>query len=126
MRSSQVAPTAEQRIAVGATWLERISVRSVGRVEQVRVDEILWVEAAGNYVNLCLAGRQVLHRIPLGRLETLLDPSVFVRVHRGTIVRRDQIGTLATIGDGSYRLTLRCAAQGKVSERFVAALRALI
>jgi two-component system LytT family response regulator len=110
----------------GATWLERISVRSVGRVEQVRVDEILWVEAAGNYVNLCLAARQVLHRIPLGRLETLLDPGVFVRVHRGTIVRRDQIGTLATIGDGSYRLTLRCAAQVAVSERYVAALRALI
>jgi two-component system LytT family response regulator len=110
----------------GATWLARISVRSVGRVEQVRVDEILWVEAAGNYVNLCLAGRQLLHRIPLGRLETLLDPSVFVRVHRGAIVRRDQIGTLATIGDGSYRLTLRCAAQVAVSERYVAALRALI
>jgi len=109
-----------------AAWLDRISVRSVGRVEQVRVDDILWVEAAGNYVNLCLAARQVLHRMPLSRLETLLDPGVFVRVHRGTIVRRDQIGTLATVGDGSYRLTLRCAAQVAVSERYVGALRALI
>jgi len=107
-------------------WLDRISVRSVGRVEQVRVDDILWVEAAGNYVNLCLAARQVLHRIPLGRLETLLDPNVFVRVHRGTIVRRGQIGTLATVGDGSYRLTLRCGAQVAVSERYVGALRALM
>lgn len=118
---------AEQRMDEGGgAWLDRIGVRSVGRVEQVRVDEILWVEAAGNYVNLCLAARQVLHRIPLSRLETLLDPAVFVRVHRGTIVRRDQIGTLATVGDGSYRLTLRCGAQVAVSERYVGALRALM
>lgn len=109
-----------------ATWLDRISVRSVGRVEQVRVDDILWVESAGNYVNLCLAARQVLHRFPLSRLETLLDPGVFVRVHRGTIVRHGQIGTLATVGDGSYRLTLRCGAQVAVSERYVGALRALM
>jgi len=115
-----------ERSSDDAAWLDRISVRSVGRVEQVRVDDILWVEAAGNYVNLCLAARQVLHRLPLSRLETLLDPSVFVRVHRGTIVRRDQIGTLATVGDGSYRLTLRCAAQVAVSERYVGAIRALV
>ena len=107
-------------------YLERISVRSVGRIEQVRVQDILWLESAGNYVNLCLAGRQVLHRIPLGRLETLLDPAVFLRVHRGAIVRRDPVGTLATIGDGSYRLTLRCGVQLAVSERHVAALRALM
>jgi len=115
-----------ERSTGAAAWLDRISVRSVGRVEQVRVSDILWVEAAGNYVNLCLAARQVLHRLPLSRLEMLLDPAVFVRVHRGTIVRRDQIGTLATIGDGSYRLTLRCGAQVAVSERYVGALRALM
>jgi len=107
-------------------YLERISVRSVGRIEQVRVEDILWVESAGNYVNLCLAARQVLHRIPLGRLETLLDPAQFLRVHRGAIVRRDQAGTLATVGDGSYRLTLRCGARLAVSERYAPALRALM
>jgi two-component system LytT family response regulator len=111
---------------VDGAWLERINVRSVGRVEQVRVSDILWVEAAGNYVNLCLAGRQVLHRIPLSRLEALLDPAVFLRVHRGTIVRRDQVAALATVGDGSYRLSLRCGAQMAVSERYVSALRALM
>ena len=117
---------AERDVDDAGAWLDRINVRSVGRVEQVRVDDILWLEAAGNYVNLCLAARQVLHRIPLSRLETLLDPGVFVRVHRGTIVRRGQIGTLATVGDGSYRLTLRCGAQVAVSERYVGALRALM
>ena len=106
--------------------LQHLSVRSVGRIEQVAVADILWIEAAGNYVELHLAGRTVLHRITLNRLEALLDPADFLRVHRGAIVRRAQIGTLAATGDGGYRLLLRCGAAVAVSERYVAALKAAL
>ncbi len=101
-----------------------LNVRSVGRIEQVRIDDILWLEAAGNYVELHLAARAVLHRITLNRLETLLDPGCFLRVHRGAIVRRDQIASLATGGDGSWRLTLRCGGVVAVSERYLGPLKA--
>jgi two-component system LytT family response regulator len=104
--------------------LERINVRSVGRIEQVRVADILWVESAGNYVELHLEGRTVLHRITLNRLEALLAPGDFMRVHRSAIVRRSQIARLETVGDGSYRLTLRCGAAVAVSERYLAGLKA--
>jgi two-component system LytT family response regulator len=103
--------------------LERINVRSVGRIEQIRVDDILWVESAGNYVELHLQGRTVLHRITLNRLEALLAPGDFLRVHRSAIVRRSEIARLETVGDGSYRLTLRCGAAVAVSERYLAALK---
>ncbi|MGJ7918888.1 LytR/AlgR family response regulator transcription factor [Massilia sp. LXY-6] len=103
--------------------LERINVRSVGRIEQVRVDDILWVESAGNYVELHLEGRTVLHRITLNRLEALLAPGDFLRVHRSAIVRRSQIARLETVGDGSYRLALRCAATVAVSERYLGSLK---
>jgi two-component system LytT family response regulator len=105
------------------TTLERINVRSVGRVEQILVADILWIESAGNYVELHLAGRTVLHRITLNRLETLLAPEDFLRVHRGAIVRRSEIARLDTVGDGSYRLTLRCGAAVAVSERHLGALK---
>jgi two-component system LytT family response regulator len=103
--------------------LQRINVRSVGRIEQIRVDDILWVESAGNYVELHLEGRAVLHRITLNRLEALLAPEDFLRVHRSAIVRRSQIARLENIGDGSYRLTLRCGAAVAVSERYLNALK---
>jgi two-component system LytT family response regulator len=103
--------------------LERINVRSVGRIEQILVADILWIESAGNYVELHLAGRTVLHRITLNRLETLLAPDHFLRVHRGAIVRRSEIARLDTVGDGSYRLTLRCGAAVAVSERYLTALK---
>ena len=107
-----------------APFAQRISVRSVGRIEQVAVADILWVESAGNYVELRLAARAVLHRVTLSRFEALLDPAHFLRVHRSAIVRRDQIATLASTGDGTWRLALRCGGAVAVSERYLAALRA--
>lgn len=105
---------------------DAISVRSVGRIEQVKVSEILRIESAGNYVELRLAGRTVLHRITLSRLENLLAPGEFVRVHRGTIVRRSQLAGMETRGDGSYWLSLRNGDLVAVSERYAGALKAIL
>lgn len=103
-----------------------ISVRSVGRIEQIKVDEILRIESAGNYVELRLAGRTVLHRMTLSRLEGLLAPEQFVRVHRGTIVRRSQIARMETRGDGTYWLSLRNGEVVAVSERYAGTLKAIL
>lgn len=110
----------------GAQSLDTISVRSVGRIEQVKVGDILRIESAGNYVELRLAGRTVLHRMTLSRLESLLAPGEFVRVHRGTIVRRSQIAGMETRGDGTYWLSLRNGEVVAVSERYAGALKAIL
>jgi len=112
--------------AEGPAYLEQISVRSVGRIDQVRVADVLWCEAQGNYVALHTATGSPLHRVALSRLEAHLDPRCFLRVHRGALVRRDQAVGLAVVGDGSYLLRLRCGAEVAVSERYVAAVRALL
>lgn len=107
-------------------YLDTISVRSIGYIEQIRVADVLWLQSAGNYVELHLASRKVLHRIPLSRLEPLLRPGDFLRVHRAAVVRRDQVQRLSIVGDGRYLLTLRCAAQVPVSERYLDAVKACI
>ena len=104
--------------------LDYLHVRSVGRIERIGVEEIAWIGSAGNYAELHLASRTVLHRITLNRLEALLGPGQFLRVHRGAIVRRDQIARLDNGGDGGHRLLLRCGAAVPVSERYLAALKA--
>ena len=109
-----------------ARRVEHINVRSVGSIEQIRISDILWIESAGNYVELHLAARMVLHRITLNRIETLLDAGEFLRVHRGAIVRRDQIASLATTGDGTYQLRLRCGGVTAVSERYLGALKSAL
>ena len=112
--------------ADGAQRAKYISVRSVGRIEQISVHDIMRIEAAGNYVELRLAARTVLHRMALSRIERLLPADEFVRVHRGSIVQREQIASLETNGDGTYQLTLRCGDLVAVSERYAGALKLLL
>lgn len=112
--------------AEGPAYLAQISVRSVGRIDQVRVADILWVEAQGNYVALHTAAGSPLHRVALSKLEQHLDPAQFLRVHRGAIVRRAQVAGISAAGDGSYVLRLRGGDAVPVSERYVGAVRELL
>jgi len=104
--------------------LDHINVRSVGRIERIAIDEICWIESAGNYAQLHLAARTVLHRITLASMEALLPRDAFLRVHRGAIVRRGQIARLDSTGDATWCLHLRCGGVVAVSERYFDAVKA--
>lgn len=121
-----VADIPDRHSNAAGAFLSRLSVRSVGRIEAVLVADILWVKAAGNYVELRLPGRSVLHRVTLTHLERRLDPALFVRVHRSALVRRDQLVSLTVEGDGVYALRLKCGESAPLSERYVDEVRALL
>ena len=108
-----------------AYW-EQVAVRSVGMIETIALADVNWIEGAGNYVQLHLAGRCVLHRVPMQRLEQHLDPAQFLRVHRSAIVRIDQAQRLLTADDRQAQLALRCGDQVAVSERHIAQVRACL
>jgi two-component system LytT family response regulator len=87
-------------------FLERIVVRSGGRILILRVDDIDWLEAASNYVRIHASGRQYLLRETMSNLEARLDPARFVRIHRSTMVRLDRIRELEPLFQGDYVLIL--------------------
>lgn len=107
-------------------YLQQLNVRSVGRIECVQVAEVLWIEAAGNYVELRLPERRVLHRVPLARLEQHLDPACFLRVHRRALVRVGEVASLERDAEGASQLVLRCGDRVPVSERHLPAVKALL
>jgi two-component system LytT family response regulator len=87
---------AEQR-ATSKRWIDRIPVRSIGRVVYVRVADILWIGSADYYVELHTAdGKTHLVRESLQRIEEKLDPAVFARVHRTAVARLDQVSEIRT------------------------------
>jgi two-component system LytT family response regulator len=75
-------------------YLERIVVRSGGRVMFLRVDELDWVESAGNYVRLHSGAEEYLYRETMSRLEAALDPDKFARIHRSSIVNVERVKEL--------------------------------
>ncbi len=107
-------------------YLQQVTVRSVGEMECIRIADVHWIGAAGNYVELHLGQRIVLHRVALGKLEEYLDPRQFIRVHRGAIVRTDQPVHLQVGGNGGYQLRLRSGSEVAVSKNYIDALRQLM
>jgi two-component system LytT family response regulator len=110
--------------------LERLVVKSAGRVFFLRTEEIDWIEAAGNYVRLHAGADTHLLRDTMNGLEARLDPQRFLRVHRSTIVNVDRIQELQPWFHGDYLVILRDGTQltlsrgyrPKVEEHFGTAL----
>jgi two-component system LytT family response regulator len=90
-----------------APRLERLVVKSGGRVFFLRTDEIDWIEAAGNYVRLHLGEESHLFRETMNRMETRLDARRFVRIHRSRIVNTERIKELQPWFNGEYVVILR-------------------
>lgn len=87
-------------------YVERLVVRSGGRILILRIDDIDYIEAAANYVKLHVAGRVYLLRETMTQMERQLDPERFVRIHRSTIVRVDRIRMLEPLFQGDFMVVL--------------------
>src|ERR1017187_6681528 len=78
----------EQISAALAEWkqskkyADRLVVRAGGRVCFVRLDELDWVEAEGNYVRLRAGKEEYLYRETISQVESQLPPEKFARIHR--------------------------------------------
>jgi len=89
------------------------------------VAAIDWVGAERDYVRIHAGGRGYLVRQALGGLEARLDPAVFQRIHRSSLVRLDRIVRLRS-GGGRSSVVLSTGVELAVSRRCVAKLKALI
>ena len=105
--------------------LDRLVVKSGGRVFFLRTQEIDWIEAAGNYVRLHLGEESHLFRETMNNMEGRLDVQRFVRIHRSRIVNTDRIKEMQPWFNGEYvvvlqngtRLTLSRGYREKLQER---------
>ena len=91
----------------GPARLDRLVVKSGGRVFFLRTDEIDWIEAAGNYVRLHLGGESHLFRETMNRMESRLDSRRFVRIHRSRIVNTERVKELQPWFNGEHVVVLQ-------------------
>lgn len=102
--------------------LDRLVVKSGGTTRFVRVADIDWIEGAGVYVNLHIAGKELLYRAALSELAVRLDPMRFVRVHRSAIVNIESIVQLEPISHGEFEAILKDGSRSRVSRSYRAQL----
>ncbi len=96
----------------------RLMVRSAGQVAYVQVPDIDWVEAADYYVCLHVGTRSHLLRKSMAELEQELDPHIFCRIHRSTIVNLRRVRALQVDAAGEYEVILDGGRNLRLSRRF--------
>jgi two-component system LytT family response regulator len=96
----------------------RLTVRSAGQVAYVPVPDIDWVEAADYYVCLHVGNKSHLLRKSMAELEQELDPHLFCRIHRSTIVNLRKVRTLEIDAAGEYEVILAGGHKLRLSRRF--------
>jgi two-component system, LytTR family, response regulator len=107
-------------------YLDRIALKTAGRISFVRVEEIDCVEACGNYVRLCLGNEGHLLRSTLAALEQRLDPARFVRIHRSAIVNVMRVKELQSSFHGEYVVTLEGGRRLTLSRSYRDRLKAIL
>ena len=98
--------------------LERIAVKTGGRVFLIKVQDIDWIESAHNYVELHVDKQSHLLRDTLNAVEARLPADKFVRISRSTIVNIERIKELQPLFYGEYTITLHNGARLTLSRRY--------
>jgi two-component system LytT family response regulator len=93
-------PALPSQGAANNPYANRIVFKSRGRILFLPVSSIRWIGAEENYVRICTEGESYLLREPIGRLEEKLDPQLFLRVHRSSIVNLQFVKEVRTESSG--------------------------
>lgn len=103
--------------------VDRFLVKKLGREFLVRVDDIDWIEASGNYVNLHVAGRVYPLRGTMTQMDARLTQAGFARVHRSAIVNLDRVTHIEPFASGDGRVLINNADTVPLSRRYRQTLR---
>jgi len=114
------APTAElAEPAAPAKPLERLAIKSDGRILVVKTADIGWIQSAHNYVEIHQDNQQThLLRENIGALESRLPPDKFVRISRSVIINIDRVKELEPLFYGEYSVTLQNGQRLTLSRRY--------
>jgi two-component system, LytTR family, response regulator len=101
------------------SFTERLLIQEDTRAVFVAVKEIVWVEADRNYLLLHCGKKTHTLRGTLETLQRSLDPKLFVRINRGTLVRLEAIRELLPWFHGEYKVVLHDNTELRWSRRYV-------
>jgi len=113
-----VASPATSIAPPGSPYAQRISVRIGESIRVIATQDIDWIRAEGNYVQIHVDGASYLHRETLRHLLGALDPSRFLRIHRSTLVNVERIREIHPLFQGNAEVVLHNGTRLNLSRRF--------
>jgi DNA-binding LytR/AlgR family response regulator len=105
--------------------LQRMLVKSDGKLIILHISDIDWIEAWGDYVRLHCKGKTHIARQKIGDIERHLDEEQYFRISRSAIINIDRIKEMEPLNHGDYLVTLHDNTQLNLSRNYRVRLSAL-
>jgi two-component system LytT family response regulator len=99
-------------------YVSRFTVQTGSRIQIVVAEDVEWIGAAGDYVELHVSGHSFLLRETLASLEQRLDPAKFLRIHRSRIVQSRGILELRSIENREFTVKLSDGSEHRSSRTY--------
>lgn len=87
-------------------YLSAVTLKDRGKTRQIALEDVLWVEADGNYLALHLANEHVLYRSTMNAFESDINPTNFLRIHRSLIINNAHIKDVQYQNNNEYQFQL--------------------
>jgi len=113
-RLSKLLETLNQK----QSYLDRLFIKTRDKIKLVETENIEWVDAMGNYLNIRVGDKFYLYRCTLSELEKQLDPSRFVRINRSCIVNINYIQIMEKFFNGKYIVVLKNGTKRKLNRKY--------
>ncbi len=98
--------------------VDRLAIKDGSSITFVPVRDIDWIDAAGDYMCVHARGATHIMRTTMKDLEARLDPTMFQRVHRSTIVNLERVEKVSSHINGEFHLSLSCGSTLKMSRSY--------
>jgi two-component system, LytTR family, response regulator len=125
-RIRQVAADLSAVPASAASPVDRLPIKINGRIVLIRLSDIDWIEADGDYVSVHAGTKTWLMRETVGTLELRLASSGFVRIHRSVLVNAERVKELRPRDKGEYIVVLDDGTELKLTRNFRASIERLV
>jgi two-component system, LytTR family, response regulator len=99
-------------------YASRFTVQTGSRIQIVTAEEVEWIGAAGDYVELHVNRRSFLLRETMASLEQRLDPAKFLRIHRSRIVQSKSVLELHSIENREFMVKLTDGSEHRSSRTY--------
>jgi DNA-binding LytR/AlgR family response regulator len=107
-----------QSLEKNVTESRKLAIKDNDSTVLVPIDDIDWVDAAGDYMCIHVGGETHIMRSTLKSLMSRLDPEKFKRIHRSTVINLERIIKATPLQKGEFMLDLDCGEKLKVSRNY--------
>lgn len=113
----------KQQVDKQQWYADRIFVRVGKAIRPVKLIDINWIQADGDYSEIHTSDDSYLCSAGLGEMEEKLPPDQFIRVHRSYIINVDAIDKLESDGLSGFDITMTDGAELRASRSYAHKLR---